>query len=108
MVRASIFAGAVLRPNNSFAGVAGSSGWASGGSGSGLRLPRSWAAAFCGIHNSAAHSNGAARRAAMRQAAPNGVFIVVVMLAASEMRIGPPPPERRPARVGTEPRLHAA
>jgi hypothetical protein len=31
------------------------------------------------------HSNGAARRAALRNAAPNGAFIVVVMLAASEL-----------------------
>ena len=84
------FAGVLLRPNSSFAGVAGSSGWASAGSGSGLTLPRSCAAASCGAHNRTAHSNGAARRAAERQAAPNGVEIVVVMLAASELGMGRP------------------
>ena len=44
MVRASIGAGALLRPNNSLAGVAGSSGLAAAGSGCGLTVPLSCAA----------------------------------------------------------------
>ena len=92
MVRVASFAGAVLRPNSSLAGVAGSSGLASGGSGFGLTLPLSCAAAICGANNSAANSHGAARRPRSRQLAPVGAFIVVVMLVASDCAL------RRPRR----------
>src|SRR5215510_9230852 len=48
MVWVFIAAAFVLRPNSSLAGVLGSSGWASTGSGRGLRLPLSCANAAPG------------------------------------------------------------
>src|SRR5215475_3782748 len=48
MVWVFIAAAFVLRPNSSLAGVLGSSGWASAGSGRGLRLPLSCANAASG------------------------------------------------------------
>src|SRR5215470_16319241 len=42
MERAASGAGVTLRPNNSLAGVPGSLGCASGGSGAGFTEPRSW------------------------------------------------------------------
>jgi hypothetical protein len=62
MVRASSGAGAVLRPNSSLAGVAGSSGLANGGSGVGLTLPRSCAATEFAAKNGSAASNSMARQ----------------------------------------------
>src|SRR5262245_17698616 len=91
MVRACKLAGAVLRPNSSLAGVAGSSGLASGGSGCGLRVPLSCALATCGA-STAANSSAAERHAVLHRAAPFGASIVV-MLAASDLRV-PPPPRR--------------
>src|SRR5262244_4146125 len=87
MVRACKLAGAVLRPNSSLAGVAGSSGLASGGSGCGLRVPLSCALATCGA--STAASSTAARQAVLRRAAPFGASFVV-MLAASDFEVPPP------------------
>src|SRR5262245_26112831 len=82
MVRACKSAGAVLRPNSSLAGVAGSSGLASGGSGRGLRVPLSCAVAACGA-STAANSSAAERQALLHRVAPFGASIVV-MLAASD------------------------
>src|SRR4029453_8180290 len=88
MVRACKLAGALLRPNSSLAGVAGSSGLASGGSGWGLRVPLSCALAICGA-STAANSSAAARQTVLRRAAPFGASIVV-MLAASDFEVPPP------------------
>src|SRR5712691_1628817 len=81
MVRAAIGAGSLLRPNSSLAGVAGSLGLASAGSGSGSSVPLSCALAVPEARQIAS-SKRALRRPRSRQAAPFGVFIVI-MLAAS-------------------------
>src|SRR6266545_199306 len=78
MVRACKGAGAGLRANSSLAGVAGSSGLASGGSGFGLTVPLSCAAALKG-RSDAANSHRAARGAILRQGAPLGAFIIVML-----------------------------
>src|SRR5262249_6601711 len=88
MVRACRCAGAVLRPNSSLAGISGSSGLASGGSGCGLRVPLSCALATCGA-STAVNSSTPARQTVLRRAAPFGASIVV-MLAASDFEVPPP------------------
>src|SRR5215468_9247408 len=80
MVRACRGAGAVLRPNNSLAGVAGSSGLASGGNGCGLRVPLSCAIAPEGASN-AASANAATRTTIVRDALGGSI---VLILAASD------------------------
>src|SRR5215510_8840015 len=80
MVRACRGAGAVLRPNNSLAGVAGSSGLASGGNGCGLRAPLSCAIAPEGASN-AASANAATRTTIVRDALGGSI---VLILAASD------------------------
>src|SRR5205823_11070487 len=87
MVRACRGAGAVLRPNSSLAGVAGSSDLASGGSGWGLSVPLSCAVALEGA-SKAASANAAPHAAIPRANAPLGAVIVVML--ASRSRILPP------------------
>src|SRR5262245_21962381 len=87
MVRACNGAGAGLRANNSLAGVAGSSGLASGGIGFGLTVPLSCAAALQGRSN-AANNARATRGAILRQLAPPGALIIV-MCAPIESSAGP-------------------
>src|SRR5271165_1215838 len=69
MVRVCRGAGVVLRPNSSLAGVLASSGLASGGNGSGLRLPLSCDLAVSPAKNAMAHNARAARHAEPRQVA---------------------------------------
>src|SRR5262245_26864152 len=110
MVRACKFAGAVLRPNSSLAGVAGSSGLASGGNGCGLSVPLSCAVAVvdtrtCANSSAPAHPATAhramahramAHRAILRRAA-RGAFILVMRASDREFRR---PRGAVPARVG--------
>ncbi len=87
MVRACKGAGAGLRANSSLAGVAGSSGLASGGSGFGLTVPLSCAAALKGRRN-AANSHRAARGAILRRGAPLGAFIIVMLAPIESCPLG--------------------
>ncbi len=67
MVRDATGKGAVLRPNSSLAGVEGSSAFASGGNGSGLRVPLSCAAAEpAAIGKAASRKSVALKRFALK------------------------------------------
>src|SRR5437016_1024973 len=70
MERAASGAGVTFRPNSSFAGVAGSLGRASGGRGSGLTEPLSWARA-----STAANASTAAAMAIDRITGPSTPLI---------------------------------
>src|SRR5262245_22209433 len=78
MVRASIAAAVGRRANNSLAGVLGSSGWASGGSGFGLSEPLSCARAAPVAAMATTHDRSAIRQPnCCRRAAP--ALIVIAM-----------------------------
>jgi hypothetical protein len=94
MVRACNRAGTAWRPNNSLAGVPGSSGRSSGGSGTGLTLPLSCAPAGSGADNTTAISN-AANRPKLRLVVPLGEVIVVVMSPSDYAFCRPAPSLRR-------------
>ena len=83
MTRASSGAGIGRRPNNSLAGVAGSSGFASAGNGCGSSVPLDCALTKCCARKATANANAAAR-----------VFCFVVMrcsprqFAAEQIGVG--------------------
>src|SRR5215510_15551382 len=93
MVRVSSLAGWDLRPNSSLAGVDGSSGWARGGSGCGLRVPLSCAVASWGTSKIPANNHKAmVLGLALRRTVRSGDVIDLVMLAISDREL------RRPHR----------
>src|SRR5258705_3718462 len=84
MVWAFIAAAVVLRPNSSLAGVLGSSGLASAGSGRGLRLPLSCADA--GAPNADARSAAENRVFRGRRAIIMRTCLALVSLSAAQQR----------------------
>src|SRR5262245_58938530 len=86
MVWAFIAAALVLRPNSSLAGVLGSSGLASAGSGRGLRLPLSCAKAAPGAPIADARSSPENRVIRGRRAIIMGTCLGLVSLSAPQQR----------------------
>src|SRR5882724_7819122 len=85
MVWAFIAAALVLRPNNSLAGVLGSSGLASAGNGRGLRLPLSCASV--GAPNADARSAAENKVFRGRRAIIMGTCLGLVSLSAAQQRL---------------------